>query len=123
MKTGLIVFAHGSSVKSANEAVCRVTAGVAREGGVELAVTAFLESAEPDLTGAVARLLALGAGRIVVVPYFLTPGLHLQRDLPRLVEEARRRNGNPPIEVTAPLDGHPGLEAIVIDRFRAVAER
>lgn len=121
MKTGLIVFAHGSTVASANEAVCRVTAEVARQGGAELSETAFLESAEPDLDGAVARLLARGASRIVVVPYFLVPGTHLQRDLPRLVEQARRRNGDPQIDVTPPLDGHPGLAAIVIDRFRAAA--
>ncbi|MCC7499906.1 MAG: CbiX/SirB N-terminal domain-containing protein [Bryobacterales bacterium] len=119
MKTGLILFAHGSTAEPANEAVRRITADVAWQGGVELAETAFLESGDPDLSGAVGRLLARGAGRIVVVPYFLTPGMHLRRDLPRLVEEARQAHGNPDINVAPPLDGHPALVSIVLDRFRS----
>ncbi len=118
MKTALILFAHGSAIESANDAVRRVTADVAWQGGLELAEAAFLESGVPNLAGAVGRLLAQGAERIVVVPYFLTLGTHLQRDLPRLVEEARRLHGNPVIDVTPPLDGHPALVAIALDRFR-----
>ncbi|MCX6620975.1 MAG: CbiX/SirB N-terminal domain-containing protein [Acidobacteria bacterium] len=121
MKTGLILFAHGSTVEPANEAVRRVTADVAWQGGLELAEAAFLESGVPDLSGAVRRLLERGARRIVVVPYFLTLGTHLQRDLPRLVAEARRVHDDLVIEVTAPLDGHPALVAIALDRFRQAA--
>lgn len=117
MKTALVLFAHGSTVESANEAVRRVAADVAWQGGLELAEPAFLESGVPDLLGAITRLLERGATRVVVVPYFLTLGTHLQRDLPRLVEEARRLHAIP-IDVTAPLDGHPALVAIALDRFR-----
>ncbi len=59
-----------------------------------------------------------GVMRVVVVPYFLTLGLHLQRDLPRLVEEARRANPGLEIEVTAPLDGHPAMAEALVDRAR-----
>jgi sirohydrochlorin ferrochelatase len=59
-----------------------------------------------------------GATRLIVVPYFLTPGAHLQRDLPRLVAEARSAHPHLRIEVTAPLDGHPLLRDIVLDRAR-----
>ena len=86
MKTAIIVFAHGSSVETANEAVRAVTREVAREGGFTLTETAFLEMAQPDLPAAVAKMHAAGAERIVVIPYFLTLGIHLRRDLPRIVE-------------------------------------
>ena len=46
---------------------------------------------QPDLTGATALLIARGAKRIVVIPYFLTLGTHMQRDLPRLAREASQR--------------------------------
>jgi len=90
MKTGIAIFADGSSVSSANDAVRAVADRVAREGGFDLVEAAFLEQGKPDLAEAVGRLAAAGATRILVAPYFLTLGLHLQRDLPRIVADIAR---------------------------------
>jgi sirohydrochlorin ferrochelatase len=79
--------------------------------------TAFLEGGRPDLAEAVARL-APRASRIVVVPYFLTPGLHLQRDLPKLLEQARRAHPGLEIQATPPLDGHPCMADVLLARAR-----
>ncbi len=117
MKTGIIVFGHGSSVPSANEAVARVAAESAAAGGFPLCETAFLEAA-PSLRDATGRLVAQGAEEILVIPYFLTLGIHLQRDLPRIMEQLRQEFGGMPMRVTLPLDGHPALSSIVVDRAR-----
>lgn len=118
--TGYLVFAHGSSVESANEAVRAVTAQLARLGGYERIETAFLEGGQPDLAGGVGRLLERGARRIVVLPYFLTLGLHLQRDLPALIEQARASFPDlSEIIVTEPLDGHPALAQILLERAQS----
>ncbi len=113
--TGYIVFAHGSRIESANEAVRDVARSMASSGGFEVE-PAFLELGQPDLSGATANLVARGAERITVIPYFLTLGTHMQRDLPRLAEEASHRSGNIEITVTAPLDGHPALLQALLDR-------
>jgi sirohydrochlorin ferrochelatase len=64
---GFIVFAHGSRIESANQAVRDVAAGMAAaRGGIVEA--AFLELGEPNLTVSAARLVARGATRIVVLP-------------------------------------------------------
>ncbi|MDX1979080.1 MAG: CbiX/SirB N-terminal domain-containing protein [Bryobacteraceae bacterium] len=118
MTTGIVLFAHGSSVESANESVRAVAASVAAEGGFPVVETAFLEMAEPTLVQAVERLVARQIGRIVVIPYFLTLGIHLRRDLPRIVEECMGRHPGVSIEVTEPLDGHPALRQIVLDRAK-----
>jgi sirohydrochlorin ferrochelatase len=115
MNTGYVVFAHGSSVESANEAVRAAAAEMARRGGFEAVQAAFLEGGRPDLNGAI-DALAGSVSRVVVVPYFLTLGLHLQRDLPRLIEAARRRYPDLHIEVTPPLDGHSGMVDALLDR-------
>lgn len=117
--TGLVVFAHGSSVAAANEAVARVTARMSAEGGYELVETAYLEMAQPDLREAVARLASRGATRIVVIPYFLTLGIHLRRDLPRIVDELSGIHPGVRIDVTEPLDGHPSLVSILLQRAEA----
>lgn len=117
--TGLIIFAHGSSVESANSAVRAVSAALPGAGGYDLMETAFLELAAPDLPAAVDSLIERGATRIVVVPYFLTLGIHLQRDLPRIVDDIRRAHPGIYIDVTEPLDGHPALLEAVLDRARS----
>ncbi len=118
MRTGVVVFGHGSSVASANEAVMRVAAESAKAGGFALCETAFLE-VSPTLREATARLVEQGAEEVLVIPYFLTLGIHLQRDLPAIVNELREDFGGIPMRVTPPLDGHPALSGIVVDRARA----
>lgn len=116
MKTAIIVFAHGSSVPSANDAVRAVTAQLAAAGGYNVVDTAFLESARPDLGESVAALAAQGATDILVLPYFLTLGIHLRRDLPRIVGELSRIHRGVRIQVGEPLDGHPALAQILLER-------
>ena len=114
--TGLIVFAHGSTVKEANQGVRALTAEVAKHSSFDLVETAFLDCAPPDLASAVASLVSRGATRIVVVPFFLTLGIHLQRDLPGIVERLRSLHAGVAIAITAPLEGHPALLRIVLER-------
>jgi sirohydrochlorin ferrochelatase len=118
VKTGFAIFAHGSAIESANQGVCEVARRFAVESGFELVEPAFLELGQPDLAGAISRLIQRGAGRIVVIPYFLTLGTHLQRDLPRIVEDISSIHRDVPIVVAPPLDGHPGLLAALLDRAR-----
>jgi sirohydrochlorin ferrochelatase len=120
--TALIVFAHGSSVEPANDAVRYVSAELARQGGYGLVQTAFLGGGKPELGDAVDTVVEAGADRVIILPYFLTLGLHLQRDLPNLVAAARRRHPGRIIEVTPPLDGHAGLVGILLDRARTALQ-
>lgn len=123
-KTGYIIFAHGSRVESANAGVRLVAAEfVERLGRPEASFveTAFLELAEPDLAGAVDMLALRGATEICVLPYFLTLGMHLQRDLPKLAAEAGARHPSIPIKVAPPLHGHPGLAGILLERATEAA--
>ncbi len=123
MKTGIVVFAHGSRIEAANASVRTVADDLARTGNYELVEAAFLELGQPDMAGAIAKLVQRGATRIVVVPYFLTLGLHLERDLPKIVRDAANRFDSVTIEVTAPLDGHPALAGILLDRVQGALER
>jgi sirohydrochlorin ferrochelatase len=113
--TGFIVFAHGSRIESANQAVRDVVSKMAATGD-HAVEAAFLELGAPDLAGATALLIARGVRRIVVIPYFLTLGTHMQRDLPRLAQDASRTHGDIEVRITAPLDGHPALVQALLDR-------
>jgi sirohydrochlorin ferrochelatase len=118
--TGIIVFAHGSRIEPANQAVRLAAADLARAGDYPIVEAAFLELGRPGLEEAADLLVARGVERIVIIPYFLTPGLHLERDLPALIERISKKNNNIQILVTASLDGHPGVVQILTDRARTV---
>jgi sirohydrochlorin ferrochelatase len=51
-----------------------------------------------------------------VVPFFLTLGIHMRRDLPAIVDDLRQIHSGVNIEVTPPLEGHPALAEIVLAR-------
>jgi sirohydrochlorin ferrochelatase len=115
-KVGVAIFAHGSVIESANESVRAVAAQFASSAGLDLVEPCFLELGRPDLAEAVRRLVERGASRVVVVPYFLTLGKHMQRDLPRIVESAGSNHPGLEITVTPPLDGHPAMVEALLDR-------
>ena len=120
MTTGIIVFAHGSRIEPANEAVRKAAAELARAGEYANVEAAFLELGRPDIEEAADLLVARGMQRLIIVPYFLTPGMHLERDLPVLVDRISKKNRNIQVLVTESLDGHPGLVQILADRVRTV---
>jgi sirohydrochlorin ferrochelatase len=120
VSTGIVVFAHGSRVESANQAVRAVASELARAGSFPHVEAAFLELGSPDLAGAAAKLVEQGVVRIVVLPYFLTLGLHMERDLPRLTQSISNRYKGLEILVCPPLDGHPALVEILLDRSLSI---
>jgi sirohydrochlorin ferrochelatase len=115
---GIILFAHGSRVEPANEAVRTVAEALAQQGGYPYVEAAFLELGQPDLEGAVLHLAGKGVTAILVIPYFLTLGLHLERDLPRISQEISNKYKDLQLTVAPPLDGHPGLMDVLLDRAR-----
>jgi sirohydrochlorin ferrochelatase len=118
--TGFVVFGHGSRVESANQAVRDAATALARAGGLSHVEPAFLELGQPDLGGAVARLVEQRVDKVVVIPYFLTLGTHLERDLPRLIQDISIQYKHLEISSTPPLDGHPALIQILLDRTKTI---
>jgi sirohydrochlorin ferrochelatase len=116
--TGIVIFAHGSRIEAANEAVRTIAEKFARAGGHSNVQAAFLELGQPDLSGAVDRLAAAGVRKVLIIPYFLTLGIHLERDLPALIAEIGRRYPWLQVTASAPLDGHPALIEVLLDRAR-----
>lgn len=117
MPDGIVIFAHGSRIESANQAVRKVAEELGRSGS-SLVAAAFLELGEPDLEAAAARLAEQGATRLVIVPYFLTLGIHMERDLPRIAERISLSHSGLEIRIAPPLDGHPALLQVLQDRIR-----
>ena len=119
---GLVVFAHGSRVTAANDAVRAVAREASLRAGMPSYRTAFLELSDPTLAEAVSQLEAEGIRHVLVTPYFLTMGRHLTEDLPRLLADVRSEHPGMTVEASPPLDGHPDLAGILASRARSMLQ-
>ncbi len=117
---GIILFAHGSSVEEANRGVHDLAREVERAGPYQHVRAAFLELAQPDLSTAIREAVESGMRRVIVIPYFLTMGIHLRRDLPNLMKPEKQKYRDVEIEVAQPLEGHPLMATIILSRVREV---
>jgi len=115
--TFVVVFAHGSSVPEANHSIALLAAEVSRKAGLP-AIAAFLELAQPDLAAALDQVSAARARRVVIVPCFLTMGVHVREDLPRLIQQQRARFPGIELVLGQSLEGHPGVARLLIDRVQ-----
>ncbi len=88
----MLLIAHGSRREASNQEVRDLAARVEQAAGghFDMVVPAFLELAEPDITGGVARCVAAGATQVNVVPYFLSAGRHVVTDIPEHLDRARQ---------------------------------
>jgi sirohydrochlorin cobaltochelatase len=119
---GLLVVGHGSRRAEANEVVVAVATEMAGRLPGWVVRPAFLEIAAPGIAAGYAALVAAGAGRIVVHPYFLYPGNHSTSDIPAALRAAAAEHGEVPWVLTEPLNLDPRICDVVADRVRTALE-
>ena len=122
-RRAVILVDHGSRERAANAQLAAIATALARRLRGRRVATAHLGFAAPGLPAAIESCVAEGAREIVVMPYFLAPGRHAMRDVPRLAREARARHPVVRIGVSAPLGVHAGLVAAVAERVRQARVR
>ena len=120
-RRAVILVDHGSREPAANAQLAAIAAALARRLRGRRIETAHLSVVEPSVAAAIGSCVASGAREIVVMPYFLAPGRHARRDVPRMAREARARHPGVRIRVARPLGVHAGLVAAVAARVRAAA--
>lgn len=118
--TGIVLFGHGSRVEEANQGVRELAKQVQDAGPYSHVRAAFLELAQPDLNAAVGEAAGAGLQRVVVIPYFLTEGIHQRRDLPNLIAPLKEKYPHLRIEVGQSLEGHPLMASIILGRVQEV---
>lgn len=116
--TAILLFAHGSRVADANQGVHDLARRVQDAGPYQYVRAAFLDLAQPDLNAAVAAAVQAGMRRVIVIPFFLMMGVHLRRDLPKLIEPLRERFPDLAIDLGQSLEDHPMMPSIILGRVQ-----
>lgn len=117
MREGVIILAHGSQGPRAEETL-KETASQVREAleGVWVILT-FLQFNRPTLAEGIASAAAEGLGRIIVVPFFLAPGIHVERDIPQELEAVREKYPGMDIRYARALGADSRIAEILLDRI------
>ncbi|HIE95965.1 MAG: CbiX/SirB N-terminal domain-containing protein [Fuerstiella sp.] len=116
--TAVVIVDHGSRKPASNEMLYQATKIFAAQSNYAIVEPAHMELAQPDIATAFRKCVEQGAARVVVFPYFLSPGRHWSEDIPGLVTEAARPFPDVAWLVTAPFGLHPKMSSIIDDRIR-----
>ena len=116
-QTAILLIAHGSRHQAANDDLHAMAERMAARGDYPIVEACFLELAEPDIATGGTRCVARGANRVLMVPYFLSAGVHLVRDLTAARDELAGLHPGIDFQLGPPLGPHPLLDALVADRI------
>ncbi len=109
----VVLVGHGSRSTEANASLVVLAAGMARDLG-EPVRPAYLEMTTPTIPEALHAAIAGGATSITVVPYFLSPGMHVRRDIVEVIDAVRAETGAA-IEIAPFLGAHPDVPRLLVE--------
>ena len=116
MTTALLLIAHGSRNQEANADLHHVVEEMRRRGPYAIVEPAFLELASPTIEEAGRRCVDLGAQRVLMIPYFLSAGVHVREDLHAHRGQLQGRFRGVEFILGEPLGVHPLLIDMVAQR-------
>lgn len=116
MKTALLLIAHGSRQAEANDDLHDLADRLRAMERHAIVQPAFLELAEPTIDEAGRRCVEQGAQRVILLPYFLSAGVHVRRDLQDHHDRLARVFPEITFALAEPLGRHVLLAEIVAQR-------
>lgn len=110
----VILLGHGSRVEKAGGDMERVAAILKARHGFPMVEYCFMSRLPPHFPETLAAVVARGATRVLVIPYFLHLGLHIRLDIPEMMQqEAAKYPG-----LRLQLGGNLGYDDILVELVR-----
>jgi sirohydrochlorin ferrochelatase len=113
VKTAVIILGHGSRSSGAERAIAQVAAELRKNCGFEIVEHAFLQYVPPAFNEILEGCIFRQARKVIIIPFFMQSGAHVAKDIPELVENARKRHPSIEFIVTDHVGKHPLMVAIV----------
>ena len=112
----LLLIAHGSRRPEANADLEFVAAALRERGRYPVVRVSYLELAEPNIETGGANCVEAGATDVILLPYFLSPGIHVVEDLTAARDALAARFPQVRFRLAEPLGRHPLLVDVVEQR-------
>ena len=121
METAVILLSHGSRLPEAKTTLEAYQNMVKNTGLFGIVEAASLQFNQPDLSASLAKVVDLGANRIIVMPLFLYQGMHMQRDIPELLAEEQHKYPGVEIVLAGNIGADQRMGQIILDRIKEVS--
>ena len=115
-RTALLLIAHGSRRPEANADLEYVAREVKARAEFFHVQCSYLELAEPGIERGGELCVERGAETVVMLPYFLSPGIHVIEDLAEARQKLAERFPAVTFQLAEPLGRHPKLIDVVLER-------
>jgi sirohydrochlorin ferrochelatase len=110
-KEAVILMGHGSRVPGAGEGMEKVARLLMEKRPGTMIETCYMSELGPHFPEILEKCVREGAGKVIVMPYFLHLGIHLREDIPEMMErEAKKYPG-----LTLILGRHLGFDESLAD--------
>lgn len=119
----VLLIAHGSRRDAANQDLVRLAEMLRERKQFPIIEISYLELAEPTIPEGAARCVAAGAAEVLMLPYFLSAGVHVQNDLEQYRGEFTTSYPETSFRLCAHLGLHPLMLEIVLDRLNETEEQ
>lgn len=116
MPSALLLIAHGSRRAEANADLEFIAGEVRSKNQFAHVQVSYLELADPNIERGVELCVKAGVDTVVMLPYFLSPGVHVVEDLAAARESLSARFPSVTFRLAEPLGRHPLLAEIVRER-------
>lgn len=114
----VLLIAHGSRRAEANADLQQLAKQVASQGGYEIVEIAYLELSPPTIPEGGRACVQRGANRVLMMPYFLSAGMHVVQDLEEARQALAAEFPDVRFDLCPPLGLHPLMTQIVISRLK-----
>jgi len=110
-KTAVLLMAHGSRRAAANNDLQTLAELLLQQGLYPVVEVSYLELTEPSIPNGGANCVAKGATRVLMLPYFLSAGVHVANDLREFQQQLT--SAHPEVEFV--LCPHLGLHPLMVE--------
>ncbi len=117
MRPAILLIAHGSRVEAANADLQELAAMIAERKPEAIVEHAYLELAEPSIPAGLQACVDRGADEVQMLPWFLSAGSHVTRDLENDRGRFEEKHPDIPCRLCPPLGLHPLMIELVLARL------
>jgi sirohydrochlorin ferrochelatase len=119
-KLAIVLIAHGSRNAEANADATYFAEQLQHAGVASQVIAAYLELAEPTIPQGVETVLANKPQLVVLLPYFLSAGVHVRRDITDMCLQFKESHPRTNFHLAEPIGRHHLMGTILADRLREV---
>lgn len=114
---GILVLAHGSRKNNTIDTMNEILTMIKEKNKDVYIENAYMELATPLLPDSLEKMVNNGIDDIVIIPYFLFEGLHIQSDIPEEIEQFCAQYPNVKVKLGNTLGADPRLADILCERI------